>query len=55
MKLARTVVLALAFAASIAAAQADIPKGIETFEAAWTIVRDTHFDATFNGVDWNAV
>ena len=34
---------------------ADVPKGIETFDAAWTIIRDTHFDKTFNGVDWNAV
>jgi carboxyl-terminal processing protease len=29
--------------------------GVETFDAAWTIVRDTHFDRTMNGVDWNAV
>ena len=34
---------------------ADVPKGIETFDAAWTIVRDTHFDSAYNGVDWNAV
>jgi carboxyl-terminal processing protease len=27
----------------------------ETFEAAWTIIRDTHFDQTLNGLDWNAV
>jgi carboxyl-terminal processing protease len=26
-----------------------------TFDAAWTIVRDTHFDPAMNGVDWNAV
>jgi carboxyl-terminal processing protease len=26
-----------------------------TFDAAWRIVRDTHFDRTFNGVDWNQV
>lgn len=31
------------------------PQAVETFDAAWTIVRDTHFDKTFNGVDWNAV
>ena len=34
---------------------ADVPKGLETFDAAWTIVRDTHFDKTFNGVDWEAM
>jgi carboxyl-terminal processing protease len=27
----------------------------ETFDAAWTIVRDTHFDQAMNGLDWNAV
>lgn len=30
-------------------------KNIETFEAAWQIIRDTHFDTNFNGVDWPAV
>jgi carboxyl-terminal processing protease len=33
---------------------ADVPRGLETFDAVWTIVRDTHFDPTFNGVDWDA-
>ncbi len=28
---------------------------LETFDAVWTTVRDQHFDATLNGVDWNAV
>ncbi|MEY3022642.1 MAG: hypothetical protein RIS86_1840 [Planctomycetota bacterium] len=27
----------------------------ETFDAAWTIVRDQHFDRDLNGVDWDAV
>jgi carboxyl-terminal processing protease len=26
--------------------------GLETFDAAWRIVYQTHFDTTFNGVDW---
>ncbi len=26
-----------------------------TFDAAWTTIRDQHFDATLNGVDWIAV
>ncbi|MSR42105.1 MAG: hypothetical protein EXS10_09450 [Phycisphaerales bacterium] len=26
-----------------------------TFDAAWTTIRDQHFDATLNGVDWVAV
>ena len=31
------------------------PSPVDTFDAAWTIVRDTHFDPRMNGVDWNAV
>ena len=34
---------------------AQAPRAVETFDAAWRIVRDSHFDATFNGVDWDAV
>lgn len=33
---------------------AQVPRGLETFDAVWTIVRDTHFDKNFNGVDWEA-
>ena len=39
----------------VASAQGQAPQRVETFDAAWTIVRDTHFDKTFNGVDWEAV
>jgi len=28
---------------------------LQTFDAAWQLVHDTHFDPTFNGVDWQAV
>lgn len=35
-------------------AGAQVPLGLETFDAAWRIVRDTHFDSTYNGVDWDA-
>ena len=38
-----------------AAPSAQLREAAETFEAAWTIVRDSHFDPTMNGVDWNAV
>jgi carboxyl-terminal processing protease len=34
---------------------AQVPQAAETFDAAWTIIRDTHFDKTMNGLDWNAV
>ena len=38
-----------------AATGAGATKGSETFDAAWTIIRDSHFDPTMNGVDWPAV
>jgi carboxyl-terminal processing protease len=41
------ILVALALAAGMAAGS--------IFDAAWVIVRDTHFDPTFNGVDWNQV
>jgi carboxyl-terminal processing protease len=44
----------LLLAGALAKPSADVPKALETFDAVWTIVRDTHFDPTFNGVDWNA-
>lgn len=55
MKRQSRVAAALAVALGVATLSADVPKGIETFDAAWKIVRDTHFDKTFNGVDWDAV
>ena len=51
----RAIAGAAALSACVAVIHADVPKGIETFDAAWTIVRDTHFDSAYNGVDWNAV
>ncbi len=45
----------IAVVALTGAAQAQVPKGIETFDAAWTIVRDSFYDPSMNGVDWNAV
>jgi carboxyl-terminal processing protease len=41
--------------ASAHAVTAQAPKALETFDAAWRIVKDTHFDASMNGVDWDAV
>lgn len=29
--------------------------GVATFDRAWEIIHDTHFDTTFNGVDWVAL
>lgn len=56
-------VTALAVAAALAAVVAVSPgaqaqqdlKGSETFDAAWRIIRDSHFDPGMNGVDWVAV
>lgn len=45
--------LALAASASVRAGQPLL--AVETFDAAWRIVRDSHFDRAMNGVDWNAV
>jgi len=28
---------------------------LETFDTAWRIIHETHFDTTFNGVDWSAL
>lgn len=55
MRLRSAVVAACAAAFGIATLSADTPKAVETFDAAWQIVRDTHFDKTLNGVDWDAV
>lgn len=51
----RGLIVAAAVCLGVAGVRADVPKALETFDATWTIVRDTHFDKTFNGVDWDAV
>jgi len=33
----------------------DAGLGVRTFEAAWRIIYETHFDVDFNGVDWLAL
>jgi carboxyl-terminal processing protease len=33
----------------------DSALGLQTFDAAWSIVHESHFDTTFNGVDWIGV
>jgi len=60
-RVARAVTLTLMVASLLVVARAgvslaaQVPDGLETFDAAWTIIRDTHFDPAMNGVDWNAV
>ncbi len=49
----RAAVGVLALAVTVLSAQ--VPQGVETFDAAWTIIRDSHFDKTMNGLNWDAV
>ena len=41
--------------AAVTTAHAQAVRPVETFDRAWTLIRDTHFDPTMNGVDWSAV
>ncbi|NJD11623.1 MAG: hypothetical protein FIB01_14710 [Gemmatimonadetes bacterium] len=43
--------------AAAAAAASPLRNGLalETFDTAWTRIRNLHFDSTFGGLDWNAV
>ena len=49
------VLATLAAAGGQSAVLAQDAEPLVTFDAAWTLVRDSHFDRTLNGVDWNAV
>jgi carboxyl-terminal processing protease len=51
------VLVALAVLSIAASSQAlpQLDRGLETFDQAWQIIAETHFDPGFNGVDWNAV
>ena len=51
---ALAVLVALVGGLAAGPAAQQVPLGLETFDAAWRIVRDTHFDTTYNGVDWEA-
>ncbi len=43
--------------AAAAGAHAQVPSatGVATFDSAWSAIHRTHYDTTFNGVDWPAV
>lgn len=51
----RALALVLVTLASPLAAQRPADSSLATFDAAWRIVYRTHFDTTFNGVNWNAL
>lgn len=65
LRAAATVALAAALAACAprgpvalgpsAEAPYDSALGVATFDRAWSIIHETHFDTTFNGVDWMAL
>jgi len=51
----RAIVAAITIACGSALVAAQVPQAAETFDAAWTIIKNTHFDKTMNGLDWDAV
>jgi carboxyl-terminal processing protease len=55
LHLALPAVMAAAAVPAVAQEPADSSLALETFDTAWQIVYDTHFDTTFNGVDWLAL
>lgn len=50
---APVLLLTLAFGAR--AVTADVYKAVETFDAVWTIVRDSHFDPNFDRANWDRI
>jgi carboxyl-terminal processing protease len=51
----RAIAAAIAVVGASAGIAAQVPKAAETFDAAWTIIKNTHFDTTMNGLNWEAV
>jgi carboxyl-terminal processing protease len=45
----------LTMTAGTALLPAQVANGTATFDAAWTIIRDSHFDTTLNGLNWDTV
>ena len=51
----RAIALAFAVVSASGLVAAQTPQAAETFDAAWTIIKNTHFDKTMNGLNWDAV
>ena len=51
----RAIATAVAVVCVSAVGVAQPPQAAETFDAAWTIIKNTHFDKTMNGLNWDAV
>jgi carboxyl-terminal processing protease len=49
----RTLVALVLTAASVVALSAQAPEAAATFDKVWTIVRDTHFDLSFDRTTWD--
>ena len=52
---AAAIACSLAVAASSAAQSPAVSLALQTFDAAWSIIDITYYDASFRGVDWKAV
>ena len=55
MRWPRAIAAAIAVVCASAVGAAQAPQAAETFDAAWTIIKNTHFDKTMNGLNWDAV
>ena len=55
MRRPRAIAAAVAVVCASAVGAAQAPQAAETFDAAWTIIKNTHFDKTMNGLNWDAV
>ncbi len=55
MRRLRAIGAAIAVLCASGLVGAQVPEAAETFDAAWTIIRNTHFDKTMNGLNWEAV
>ena len=51
----RAIAAAVAVVCASAVGAGQTPQAAETFDAAWTIIKNTHFDKTMNGLNWQAV
>jgi carboxyl-terminal processing protease len=51
----RAIAIACAVVSAAAVLAAQTPQAAETFDAAWTIIKNTHFDKSMNGLNWDAV
>jgi carboxyl-terminal processing protease len=51
----RAIAAAIGVVCAAAVVAAQTPHAAETFDAAWTIIKNTHFDKTMNGLNWDAV